>query len=345
MSLDLVTMGQPSLKKILIIQTAFLGDVILATSLIEKLHQHYPESGIDFLLRKGNEKILAGHPFLEEVLVFDKKSGKYKNLVKLIFRIRKRNYDLVINVQRYFTTGLITLLSGAPIKAGFDKNPLSRFFSLKVKHSFDGKHETERNHELISWMTDGDAAKPKLYPATSNYEKVDPLKNNSFICIAPSSVWFTKQFPVNKWVELISSLPDDLLIYLVGSPADFEMGESIKNNCRNYQVHNLCGQLDILDTAALMKDAMMNIVNDSAPMHIASSVNAPVCAVFCSTIPAFGYGPLSEKSFIVEYEGELACRPCGIHGRAKCPEGHFKCALVIRTERIREIIVRELQAI
>ncbi len=161
-------MGHESLKKILIIQTAFLGDVILATSIIEKLHQYYPESGIDFLLRKGNEKVLEGHPFLDKVLVFDKSGAKYINLTKLIFTIRKRHYDLVVNIQRYFTTGLITVLSGSSIKAGFDKNPLSRFFTIKAMHKFEGKHEIERNQELFGWMSDDEAAKPKLYPTTAN---------------------------------------------------------------------------------------------------------------------------------------------------------------------------------
>jgi heptosyltransferase-2 len=78
----------------------------------------------------------------------------------------------------------------------------------------------------------------------------------------------------------------------------------------------------------------MNYVNDSAPMHFASSVNAPVTAVYCSTIPAFGFGPLSDISHIVEIQEPLACRPCGLHGRQTCPLGHFNCAKKIHTSQL-----------
>jgi heptosyltransferase-2 len=82
----------------------------------------------------------------------------------------------------------------------------------------------------------------------------------------------------------------------------------------------------------------MNYVNDSAPMHIASAVNAPVTAIYCSTVPAFGFGPLSDVSFIVETDEKLACKPCGIHGLESCPEKHFKCALTIDTKKLLDIL-------
>jgi heptosyltransferase II len=83
-----------------------------------------------------------------------------------------------------------------------------------------------------------------------------------------------------------------------------------------------------------MKNAVMNFVNDSAPMHMASAVDAPVTAVYCSTLPSFGFGPKSTKSFIVEIEEELPCRPCGLHGRRSCPKKHFKCALNINIQQL-----------
>ena len=111
-------------KKFLIIQTAFIGDVVLSTALIEKLHQFYPDATIDFLVRKGNEKLLTQHPYLREILIWDKKNGKYKNLFRLLFHIRKRRYDTVVNVQRFFSTGMLTAFSGAKEKIGFKTNPL-----------------------------------------------------------------------------------------------------------------------------------------------------------------------------------------------------------------------------
>ena len=140
-----------NIRKILIIQTAFIGDVILGTVVIEKLKQYYPDSQIDFLVRKGNESLLEGNPQLRKVLIWDKKQQKNKNLFRLILHMRKERYDLLVNLQRFASTGIMTLFSKAKYTVGFDKNPLSRYFSKKVPHSFDqGKHEVERNLSLIA---------------------------------------------------------------------------------------------------------------------------------------------------------------------------------------------------
>jgi heptosyltransferase-2 len=80
-----------------------------------------------------------------------------------------------------------------------------------------------------------------------------------------------------------------------------------------------------MQSAALMKSARMNYVNDSGPLHICSAMNAPVTAFFCSTTPAFGFGPISDQSIIIESKLNLACKPCGLHGYKSCPKGHFDC--------------------
>ena len=119
------------MQKILLIQTAFIGDVVLATALVEKIHASVPAVKIDFLVRKGNESLLKNNPHINEVLIWDKKNNKTKNLFGLIRQIRKNRYDKVINIQRYFSTGLLTAFSGAKETIGFDKNPLSFLFRKK----------------------------------------------------------------------------------------------------------------------------------------------------------------------------------------------------------------------
>ncbi len=99
------------IQKILVIQTAFTGDVVLATAVVEKLHQFYPEAEIDFLLRKGNEGLLKDHPFIEQVLIWNKKEKKFKNLFGLLKEIRRKKYDKVINLQRFASTGFLTAFS------------------------------------------------------------------------------------------------------------------------------------------------------------------------------------------------------------------------------------------
>jgi ADP-heptose:LPS heptosyltransferase len=312
--------------------------VVLATGIIEKLHLYFPDAAIDFLVRKGNESLLANHPYLHEVLIWDKKEGKLKDLRRLLHLIRNTRYDKVINVQRFTATGILTAFSLAGEKIGFDKNPLSTLFTTKVKHIISSsdhpKHEIERNNDLIAHFTDNTVCKPRLYPSADDYAAVDNYKRTAYICIAPSSVWFTKQYPADKWIAFIQQLHSTHRVYLLGADSDKAFCDDIIRACPGKTVINLCGQLSFLQSAALMKDAAMNYVNDSAPMHFASSVNAPVTAVYCSTVPEFGFGPVSDTSFIVQTSEPLACKPCGLHGRKACPLGHFKCAYTIKEEQL-----------
>jgi ADP-heptose:LPS heptosyltransferase len=329
--------------KILIIQNAFIGDVILATAVLEKLHHTYPAAKIDFMIRKGNEGLLIDHPYLHELIVWDKSSRKYSNLFRISAQVRASGYEYVINLHRFGSSGFVTALSKGKHTFGFDKNPFSFLFTRKVKHDIgNGKHEVERNQELINEITDVHSARPRLYPSKMNFEAIEryskPDNASSvipYICIAPTSVWFTKQYPKEKWIELIDATQNkDLKIYLLGGPGDFADCESIKLSSKHTSIVNLAGKLTLLDSAALMKNARMNYVNDSAPMHMASAMNAPVTAIFCSTLPAFGFGPLSDQSKIVETKIKLECRPCGLHGLKACPKKHFKCALTIQVEQI-----------
>lgn len=318
------------MKKILIIQTAFIGDVILATPLIEKLKRFYPQSEIDFLLRKGNEGLLKDHPKLNEVIIWDKNKSKYNSLAKVSKVIRRNNYDILVNLQRFASSGLLTYSSKAKMKIGFIKNPFSFSFTHKFPHVVDqGMHEVDRNLSLIEHITDKSFQRPVLYPSDSDRNKIATYQSGPYFCLAPSSVWFTKQFPEEKWIELIDNLHPDRKIFLLGAPGDIDLCARIQKATVHGNVHILAGELTLLQSAALMAGAKMNYTNDSAPMHLASAVNAPITAIYCSTIPEFGFGPLSDNSKIVETQKKLECRPCGLHGKKACPEGHFKCAYTI----------------
>jgi len=324
------------MKKILVIQTAFIGDVVLATSLIENLHQQFPEVKLDILVRKGNESLFQAHPFLNQVLVWDKKNNKYQNWVGLLFKIRSIQYDVVLNAQRFAATGAWTAFSKAKIKIGFDKNPFSFLFTHAVVHQFSekGQHEIDRNHLLLSSLFMTKVAMPKLYPTSSDELAVSSYQQLPYLCIAPASVWFTKQFSLEKWVDLINEVPFKGCIYLIGGPGDKLLCDQILQKINRRSVVNLAGRLSFLASAALQKKAVLNYVNDSAPMHFASAVNAPVVAVYCSTLPNFGFGPLSDHSFVVQTNEALSCRPCGIHGKKQCPLKHFDCAKTIKMDQL-----------
>jgi len=316
----------------LIIQTAFIGDVILATAVAERIHRTHPDARIDIVVRKGNEAVLAGHPFIHRVYVWDKRS-KYRDLWRMIREIRKTTYKVVVNLQRFTASGIMTLAARAEERVGFDKNPLSAGFTRRYPHrmgtaSDPGPHEVDRCLALVDSFTGPGRDMPRLYPTTSDEERVALLCDRPYITCSPASVWFTKQWPAAKWVELIRAMPSQYRIYLLGAPSDRALCDRLAAECRDRDVHVLAGELSLLQSAALMRGADMNYTNDSAPLHLCSAVNAPVSAIFCSTIPAFGFGPLSAVSYCMEVSGDLPCRPCGVHGHRACPEGHFKCSEV-----------------
>ncbi len=341
------------MKRFLVIQTAFLGDAVLATGLLEKLHAHFPDAAIDLVVRQGNEGLFDGHPFLHRLFVWDKRRGKTRALFRLIGDLRRTEYDHVLNAQRFFSTGLMTVLARGKEKVGYDKNPLSVLFTRTVKHVIgDGRHEMDRLNALIDHLTDGTRPLPRLYPTPQAQAEahehdlsrpsgmsawarpVPPQRDGHppFVCLFPASVWFTKQWPEHKWIELVKALPPDHAVFLLGAPGDSALAQRII--AASGRGVDLCGRLSLLGTAALMEGAAMNIVNDSAPLHIASAVNAPVTALFCSTVPAFGFGPLRANGHLVETTEKLDCRPCGLHGHRACPKGHFKCAEGIEVGRV-----------
>ena len=314
------------MKRFLIIQTAFLGDVILATPVASELRRLYPEARIDFVVRKGNEGILQNHQSISQVFTFNKKEGKLAEMRRLIRQFRKEGYDEIINLHRFGSSGIITFLSRAKRKAGFDKNPFSFCYHHKVKHEIgNGTHEVERNLQLISEHGALKMVRPAVYPGEPDYAAIEPLTAEPFYCLAPASIWFTKQLPEEKWIALAQQLKTRGVVYFVGGPSDRELCERLRLAAGLPGSANLAGKLSLLGSCALFSKAGRCYVNDSGPMHMASAVNAPTTVFFCSTIPGFGFGPLAKDSEVRELEEPLYCRPCGLHGYKACPEGHFKC--------------------
>jgi heptosyltransferase-2 len=336
--------------KILVIQTASIGDVILSTALLEDLHSLFPPASIDLLVKKGMEGLFTGHPFLNMLILWDK-SKKYREMFRILRVVRKSRYDLILNIQRFALTGLITAASGAPKKIGFDKNPFSFLFTDRITHDFKpGMHEVIRNLSLMKPLLTGRngadgrsfvegsfqegsfSTRPKLYPTTADRAGILAYTGKPYVTVAPASLWYTKQYPSVKWIELIAGLPRGIHVFLLGSGKDISLCEAIRQGSGNENASSLAGKLGFLESAALMQGSLMNYTNDSAPMHLASAVNAPVAAVFCSTTPDFGFGPLSDNQTIIQTELNLECRPCGLHGFQQCPRKHFNCAWSIRTD-------------
>lgn len=341
-------------QKILIIQTAFIGDAVLATSVAEELHDAFPSAKIVLLVRKGNELLFEKHPFLC-VWTHDK-SRKYQSLLSLIKKIRQEKFDIVVNLHRYLSSNLLTILSNAKYKVGF-RSFLSHFFTYSIPHRFKkGYHEIDRYHELIQFFTKREKAfLPRLYPPDKFgiYDVFcltwcfDPIRldveklfkkrfsfDKKYVCMFPGSVWPTKELPPQKWIELIRKFSDDINIYLCGSKQDNTLCEYIKTRVDRENVYNVAGKFNLSEITYIIKHADRVYVNDSAPLHIASALNVPVTAFFCSTTPDLGFYPLSPDSQVIEVQN-LECRPCGIHGYKRCPKSHFQCGFNISLDEVK----------
>lgn len=337
-----------SAKPILIIQTAFIGDTILASAFAKSVHERYPDSPIHFFLRKGNESVNQGLPFIQKTWVWDKKEGKVRSLFRLIRELRQYEFRAVFNLHRHFNSGLITALMKAPAKLGFKQNPLSFFFTHKIEHHIphvvngNAWHEVQRNHQLlhaydpsIPLEHDAKRLRPHLPVQQKNFDKVASYQEKPYVVVAPASVWFTKQWEEEKYRELVEQLSQSFQVLLIGGPDDHALCERVKSQSLAI---NLCGKLNLLDSAALMKNAQRVFVNDSGPLHLASSMNAKTTAFFCSTITDFGYGPLADDAIMLESPTKLECRPCGLHGHKACPLGHFRCSKNIEVQTALETV-------
>jgi tRNA threonylcarbamoyl adenosine modification protein (Sua5/YciO/YrdC/YwlC family) len=323
--------------KILIIQTAFLGDVILTTSFIADVADKYPRAEIHVLVRKGVESILSGNPHISQIHTRDKKASTLSELLRLNKLVRKIRFDQVYNLHRFAFAGFLTWYSGAKLKAGYSASPFAFSFTHKVKHEIPAAskngflHEVQRMRLLLDPTIKKEIRRPQLFPDQELKLKVKSFtKNNSYVLIAPSSLWFTKRWPESKWNKLIELIPDWLSVYLVGGKEDIELCERLAADKCN--VKNYAGKLTLLESTALMEKAIRVFVNDSSPLHMASSVNAPTTAIFCSTKPDFGFTPLSQDRRIIK--ADVACCTPGLHGASFCSAGDFKCAMSISAEQV-----------
>lgn len=316
------------MKRVLLIQTAFIGDAILATAALSSLKSL--DFQVDVLVRRGNEIFFQDHPDCEHVLIWDKKGAlnKYRSLLNLLKTVRHNGYYGVINLQRFAATGFLTAFSGAGYRIGFKQNPLSFLFSHSKRHTVKERfHEKDRNLELIHLaFNQAQACQPNLHLSQDLLHSVAQYQGKKYICLFPGSVWFTKRLSNPKWVELIGMLPKEYTIYFLGAPNEWEMCNSIIEMSKVFHgdMINLCGKMSLMQSAALGQGATMNYCNDSSPVHFLSAVNAPVSAFFLSTDPIFGFYPISQQSYIQKVDN-LSCKPCGMVGKAACPEGHFNC--------------------
>jgi len=321
--------------RILIIQTAFLGDVILATPLIEGLKHLHPESRICFLTIPYSAPILKNHPGLEEIYIYDKRAGWKENL-RVLKWLKSRRFDQAIVPHRSLRSALLVFSAGIKQRIGFDRSAGKFLFTKTLQYRREW-HEVKRNLYLIG--LENNDIPPRIFTGDEEYTKADTfLKeksvNNAFICIAPGSIWNTKKWPQEYYHDLCNILKNKGYppVVLIGGKSERDICERVAGGMKDY-AFIAAGRLNPLESAALIQKSKLMICNDSAAGHIAAAVGTKVISIFGPTDPVFGFAPYGENNIVIEHS-DLYCRPCRIHGSKKCPQGHFKCMKEIIPETV-----------
>lgn len=317
----------------LLVDTSFLGDVLCAEPMVRAAADQF-DGPVDFLTSPGGAQMLAGHPALREVLVYEKRGADkgLGGLLRLAKKLRSHGYARVICSHRSWRTAFLLKLARIPERVGYDNASGAWLYSKQVPYPKE-LHEIERNLALLGG---GAWDRPRLYPSEAEKARaVELTPEAGFIAVAPGSIWATKRWPKEHFAQTILQLLDaGERVVLLGGPDDRALADEITSlSGGGPGLTDLVGQTNLRESYAVLERAACLITNDSAPMHMGVAAGIPVVAVFCSTMPAFGFGPKGPRDVVLEV-GELDCRPCGVHGHPECPEKHFRCGQEVAPERV-----------
>lgn len=320
-----------------VLQTAFLGDMILTTPLITRLAEDGP---VHVVATPANAGILLNHPAVASVIVFDKR-GRDRGVggMRRVARaVRATGASRAVLAQGSVRTAAIAWLAGVPERVGFDSSPGRLLYSRRVP--FDGaRHHAQRLWQLASPPGTTHTApplRPSLFPSPADVALVDSLlrehevtADTPLVALAPGSVWATKRWPFYDALaaRLREHAGATCRVVVLGGPGDRALADTIAAAVAaagGAPVIDATGRLSLLASAALLARCRVLVTNDSAPLHLASAMNTPTVALFGPTVPGFGFGPLAERHRLVEHT-DLPCRPCGAHGPMRCPLDHWRC--------------------
>ncbi len=336
---DLGTPTTPNLR-ILVVQTAFLGDAVLTTPIFLNLRQQFPTAKISLLCTPAIQDVFHGNKSIDEILILDKK-GKDKGVLSF-WRWRKRlkdQFDVCLLPHRSFRSAFLVWFAQIPKRIGFDRSE-GRFFLTDIVHFDWESHDSQRNLHLLEALGMKVKKSPVEISVEKNRFKFDQFiqehhisKNSILVGMNPGSVWKTKRWLPEYFAKVADVLSDtwNCKVILFGSSKDKEAADSVVKAMKTKAV-NLCGQTDLKSLSYLISHMNLFITNDSGPMHLASALGIPVVAIFGPTTRELGFFPLGEKSTVVELD--LSCRPCSLHGGDACPLGHFKCMKDLSPEMV-----------
>jgi heptosyltransferase II len=314
----------------LVVQTAFLGDVVLTTPLLAALAaRHGP---VDVVTTPVAAPLLETHPSVRRVVRYDKRGADrgLTGLWRVGRALRARGYLRAFLPHRSWRSATLGVISGAAERTGFADSPAATTYTRRVHRRPEG-HEVERLLALAGpdlaappvhlELTAGDRAAADAWLAERGLE-------TGFVAFAPGSIWGTKRWP--GYPALAAALEAPVVV--VGGREDARLGDVVVASAPD-RVHNAAGGLSLRASAALLARAGVLVTNDSAPLHLATAVGTPVVALFGPTVPGFGFGPRGPGDRVIEHPS-LACRPCSAHGPQVCPLTHHRCMRELSVESV-----------
>ena len=328
-------------RKVLVMQSAFLGDSLLTLPLLRRLKEEMPGASVTVLTIERTADIFRGSEWADEVLIDDKR-GAHGGLTgpwKMAAELKARGFELAIIPHRSFRSALIAKLADIPRRVGFDSSAGSFFLTDTVPFSWL-MHDLERNLSLTLPLGAGAApgasesryvATPKVGEALERKLAAAGVPAGARLAgVHPGSAWKTKRWLPERFAQLCVRLKaEGLHPVLVGGPGDEALGLSIREASG---ASDLIGKTDLEELKALMGRLSVFVTNDSGPMHLAAASGVPVVAIFGATTRELGFFPYGPGHRVLE--ADLACRPCGLHGAKECPEGHFLCMKLITVDAV-----------
>ena len=317
---------------LLIIQTAFIGDVVLATPLLQAAREQLGATYVAAVVRPDAGGLLHHHPAVDEIIPFDKKGSDrgLKGLIRLRGRLRAKHFEVALIPHRSLRSALLARLSRIPVRIGFDTSAGRWLLTHRVP--YQTIHEVERNLGLLSPLTSAPLrSKPKLYPDDTDYAAADDLlkrhdvrPDETLFGISPGSVWATKRWLPDRFAESAKRLTDEHTgrVVLFGGADDEALCRHIAEQSGVSPI-NAAGPLSLLQSAALASRCAVMISNDTGMAHIAAAMDTPVIALFGPTVASLGFTPYGDRHQIIEQF--LSCRPCGTHGGPQCPIATHAC--------------------
>jgi heptosyltransferase-2 len=315
--------GRRTREGTLVVQTAYLGNVVLTTPLLAVLaERHGP---VDVVAQPGSASVIDGHPAIRAVVPYDKRGADrgWRGMRRLAGMLRKRGYARAFLADGSWRAATLAVAARVPERTGFAGSPASRLYTARVGRPLHG-HETARLAALASvpvgdplpavclGLGDADRAAAGAWLA-------DRGVSGDFVALAPGSVWGARRWP--HYPALAAAL--ELPVVVIGGPADAGRAGDIAAAAPD-RVRSAAGDVGPRVTAAIIEQAQALVTNDSAALHLATAVRTPIVAIFGPTTPSFGFGPLGPRDVVLGLS-ELLCRPCAQPGPAVCPLEHHRC--------------------